>query len=193
MSQEAIDCKTRRKEAEQRREAKALKKVKEPIVPVRTSTSTSLDPNSAAAKRLAAKRGGGGGGGGGGVCNNNTVGTSATISSTLAVAPFSPQPSDNTFEVDFDNAPSFDMNANDQSFEAHFDNNLSFFEEATASTTPFPSFPSSQPINKSTLSTPNRSCNTSVNNVSLLDEDFLNQISSGSSNNNISSELSGLF
>lgn len=57
LSDEAVAQKQRRKEAELRREQKALKKVKTPIVPVRAPQASHLDPGSVAAKRLAMKKG----------------------------------------------------------------------------------------------------------------------------------------
>ena len=120
MSQEAMEHKERRREAEKRREAKALKKIRDPVVPARTTTSTVLDPNSAAARRLAQKKG-------------LTSSSGATLSSTQAPAP-APAPVAavpfEAFEVNFDEAPSFENVAgNDRPFAAHFEENWSVFEQ----------------------------------------------------------------
>ena len=57
LTEEARKWKERRIEAEKRREIKAMKKVKTPLVPIQVNKNTTLDPNSAAARRLAVKRG----------------------------------------------------------------------------------------------------------------------------------------
>jgi serine/threonine protein kinase len=57
LSEDAVAQKQRRRDAELRREQKALKKVKTPVVPARAPQAAHLDPGSVAAKRLAMKKG----------------------------------------------------------------------------------------------------------------------------------------
>lgn len=57
MTEEALTQKQNRRNAEVRREQKALKKVRAPIVPAKPANTNGLDPNSVAAKRLAMKKG----------------------------------------------------------------------------------------------------------------------------------------
>ena len=134
MTADALTQKQNRKNAEIKREQKALKKVKAPIVPVKSNISVGLDPNSLAARRLAMKNG-----------------------TQLPEATTNTSQNDVSFDADFSSAPAFV----DDSFEAaganfaHFDNSvpLDFFSTgpsaaAAATFDPFTdnSKPTSQPV-----------------------------------------------
>ena len=102
LSEEAIYQKQRRKESEMRREQKAQKKIKTPIVPARQG-NTSIDPNSVAAKRLAMKKGGGSGSGS--FPNTNNTNNNANNNNSISSVQSDYYPSttsEDLFEANFD-------------------------------------------------------------------------------------------
>lgn len=198
LTDEARQWKDRRLEAEKRREAKALKKAKAPIVPARTTTSTALDPNSAAAKRLAMKKGAAAASMGpvSAAYQNIISSSSSTLSSSCSAdlnssafafdANFGPSNMTSTvFDANFDEAPKPAFDATtvslDQSIQSHFENSLPLFETSPApiqniinDATNNSFLNVSGDIDLSTLgasSSPIRSLNSSLDN-SLIDLDF---------------------
>ena len=121
LSEEAIYQKQRRKESELRREQKAQKKIKTPIVPARQG-NTSIDPNSVAAKRLAMKKGGGS------VSNPNTNSNSNNNNNiSSAQSDYYPSTtSEDLFEANFD------VNFDDLNIQDDNNNNINNHQFSTS-------------------------------------------------------------